>query len=92
MTTCLSNLNESVQLHTSTQDSEDNWKCTASPVDGGAVRKHRLAGPNPAIATSLRVQANEAPAHGFSGGPMAKAVGVIITRFGFYSTVAVGYC
>ena len=36
--------------------------------DGGAIRRHRLAGPTPAIAASLRVQANEAPAHGFSGG------------------------
>ena len=41
---------------------------TASPADGGATARHRLAGPTPAIATSLRVQANEAPAHGFSGG------------------------
>ena len=40
----------------------------ASLVDGGAARQHRLAGPTPAIAASLRVQANEAPAHGFSGG------------------------
>jgi hypothetical protein len=40
----------------------------ASPADGGASLKHRLAGPTPAIAASLRVQANEAPAHGFSGG------------------------
>ena len=41
---------------------------TASPADGGAARQHRLAGPTPAIATSRRVPANEAPAHGFSGG------------------------
>ena len=32
-----------------------------------------------------RVPQNEAPAHGFSGGPMAKAVGVIIPRFDPYS-------
>jgi len=42
--------------------------------------------------SSLRVQATEAPAHGFSGGPWQKPWGHLLTRFDSYSTIAVGYC
>ena len=43
--------------------------------------KHHLVCPTHAIASSLRVQTNEAPAHGFSGGLLLYRRGILTTRF-----------